>query len=221
MSIRSSRTWTLAGVAVLALAGTVWGLLNWTDDGESDLPAELTVESLKAQANEDPGRMMATLREASQREDLTEEQRRQAFGNMREVWQEQMTERVDEYFAAADGEKEALLDRHIDEFQERMKDWGQRRDEWEKERKEREAKRLEDGADTDEAKSDEEDAHDRTRSRWGSRTQQERKERSESRNPDQMARMMGYFSALRERASARGVTMWGGRGGYGSGGGRH
>ncbi len=211
MSIKSSRTWTLAAVAVLALGGTVWGVLGWTNDDEAGLPAELTVENLKAQAKEDPGKVMKTIREASSREDLTEEQRRKLFGNMREVMQTQMAERVDEYFAAADDEQEAILDRHIDESQERMKEWSQQREKREQERKEAEANADADEADKDENESDRKDMH----RRFGSRTQQQRKEHSESRNPDQLARMMAYFSAMRDRATARGITMWGGRGGSG------
>ena len=48
----------------------------------------------------------------------------------------------------------------------------------------------------------------------------ERKERSESRNPDQMARRMAYFSALQKRAAERGVQMPFGRGGRDGGPGR-
>ncbi len=213
MSIKSSRTWALAGVAVLTLGGTVWGLLSWTGDEESDLPAELTVENLKAQVKEDPGKAMETLREASRREDLTDEQRREVFSNLREVWQTQMAERVDEYFAAADDEKEALLDRHIDEFQERMKEWSQQREKREQERKEAEEK-----ADSDDA-DDKESVRERMHRGFGSRTQRERKEHSESRDPDQSARMMAYFTAMRARANARGISMWGGRGGSGGHGG--
>lgn len=216
MSIKSSRTWAMAGVVVLTLGGTVWGLLRWTGNEESDLPAELSLENLKAQVKEDPGKAMATIRGASRREDLTDEQRREVFSNMREVWQTQMTERVDEYFAAADDAKEALLDRHIDEFQKRMTEWSQQRERREQERKE--AEKTADSDDADEGESTREGMH----RRFGSRTQQERKEHSESRDPDVSARMMAYFSALRDRASARGISMWGGRGGSGGhGGGWH
>ena len=216
MSIKSSRTWALAAVAVLTLGGTVWGFLRWTSDDDAGLPAELTVENLKAQAKEDPGKAMQTIREASGREDLTDEQRRQVFSNMREVGRSQMAEHVDEYFAAADDEKEALLDRHIDEFQERMEGWSQQREKREQERKEAEAKADADDADKGEKESARQDMH----RRFGSRTQQQRKEHSESRDPDQSARMMAYFSAMRARATARGITMWGGRGGSGGSGGR-
>ncbi|MCH7702595.1 MAG: hypothetical protein IID37_13000 [Planctomycetes bacterium] len=215
MSIKSSRTWALAGIAVLTLGGTVWGLLRFADDDETNLPAELTVENLKAQVKEDPGKAMETIRQASRREDLTDEQRRKLFGNMREVWQAQMAERVDEYFAAADDEKEALLDRHIDEFQERMKEWSQQREKREQERKEAETKADSNDADKDEKESGAERMH----RRFGSRTQQERKEHSESRDPDSSARMMAYFTAMRARATARGISMWGGRGGSGGSGG--
>jgi hypothetical protein len=42
---------------------------------------------------------------------------------------------------------------------------------------------------------------------------QERKTRSESRDPDAMARRMAYFQALRARAAERGIPMPSGPGG--------
>lgn len=195
----SRRRVVLVGLGILAVGAGVWGFAVG-GDGEptSLLPAELSVESLQAQ-NMDPGK----LRETLQREELSEEQRRELRKNMREVWRSVMDERLAEYFAAADADRQAVLDRHIDEFQERRKQWEQRRKE-----------REEDEGDAEKRRED-------FRNQMASMSQQERKERSESRNPDQTAQRMAYFSALRDRMSARGIEMGGGgwRGGRGRGGG--
>ena len=49
---------------------------------------------------------------------------------------------------------------------------------------------------------------------FGQRSKQERKVFTESRNPDDMARTMPYFQAMRSRMSERGMQMPG-RGGHG------
>lgn len=199
---------------VLAIAGGVWGYSAWSGDASSEanaVPPELTVEALKTQMD-DPGKMMQTMRQTMRRDDLTDEQRAEVRRNMREVWQSTMDERVDEYFAAAtEKDKNVVLDRQIDEFQERMKEWETRRQEREREReREREAR----GRDGDADGQQTTESRDERRRQWrrfaGSQTREQRKARSESRDPDRTARWMVYFTAMRKRASERGVEMrWG------------
>ena len=57
---------------------------------------------------------------------------------------------------------------------------------------------------------------------FGQRSREERKERSETRDPDRAARQMAYFAAIRDRATQRGIKMpfgpgGGPRGGPGAG----
>jgi hypothetical protein len=196
----SSKIWIIAVAGAVVLGASVWGITSFAKrtDASPTLPPELTVEGLKAQRGE-PGKLMEVMRGAMDREDLTEEQRRQIRENMREVMQSTMRERVDEYFNASEDEKQAVLDRHIDEFQ-------QIREQWERRAKEREKE-------TDEQRKARED-------RRGGRsapTQEERKARSESRNPDQMARGMAYFGAMQARMAERGIKSPGP--GFGPGGG--
>lgn len=202
----------LAGL--LVVVGGVWGYSSWSGDEAPDpnaLPAELSVEALKAQVD-DPQKLRQTMRDTFRRDDLTEEQRTKLFQNMREVWQSSMDERVDEYFAAnTEEEKNVVLDRQVDELQERAKGWEKRRKEWQKERAAREKERQASGNQTD--------SQDR-RSAWrrnhsGGQTREQRKARSESRDPDKSAKRMAYFMALRNRASERGVEMF--RGPHGGG----
>ncbi|MCP4249918.1 MAG: hypothetical protein GY778_22980 [bacterium] len=202
---QSRKIWPFCAVGLLlAVVAVVWGVSAQTeDDPASTLPAELSVENLKAQMKDDPSK----LRETMHRDDLTEEQRRELHDNMRQVWRSGMDERVDAYYAAATQEdRDKLLDEQIDEFQDRSKEWAKRRAEREKRRKEREAAGEKEG---DEKESDRRD--------WRrERTREERKTDSESRNPDQMARRMGYFTALRKRMQERGIEGgWGGHGGHG------
>jgi hypothetical protein len=158
------------------------------------LPKELSVDSMKAQMSE-PGKLMQTMRDTLRREDLTDEQRRQAMQNSREVMRATMAQRVDEYFDAPEEDKTTVLDRHIDEFLARMA-------EWEKARSERPELS--------------EEERERMQNTFPPPTQEQRKARSESIDPDRMARAMAYFSAVRSRMGERGIKMPsrpGGRGG--------
>ena len=197
---RQQKVWMIGGLSVFAVAAvgaTLFSLQGEAKSG-SDLPEEFSVESLKARAGDErQGR--AAFRDLLRRDDLTDEQRREALRNMRELRRGTMADRVNEYFDAAEDDKNVVLDDHIDEFQRRM---AERRndEEWPSE-EEREA----------------------MRNLFRSRNQSERKADSESRNPDESARSMAYFSALRNRMNERGIQMrgrGGGGGGPGGGGGR-
>ena len=195
----SRRLWAVVGVGILAVAAVVWavaGRSGRADEkiGASTLPQELSADALKAQSAE-PGKMRATMREAMQRDDLTEEQRSELMRNARTVWRSAMQERVNEYFAAAPEDKGEVLDKHLEEFRRRMQEWEQRRKEEERKGEER----------------------PEFRGMFGAQSRQERKAQSESRDPDDMARGMAYFSALRQRANERGMQLP--RGGPGSRGG--
>jgi hypothetical protein len=202
---KSTTAFSTTRFAVVVLGGaaltvaSVWGVTRVARRAEAapSLPKEYTVEALKAKVD-DPGAMMGTVREAMRSEELTDEQRRELMGNMREVWRQTMLARVDEYYSAPPEEQVAVLDRHIDRFVEQMKQWEERR------------KELEKNGELD---------RERMGQMFTPPTQQERKERSENRNPDQLARTMAYFMAAQSRMSERGIKMPGGFGGRGMGGG--
>lgn len=202
---RSPTAWIIAASSLVVVSGGVWAFTRGEANAGVAVPKELSVVALKAQAKEDPGKMRDTMRETMQREDLTEEQRKQVGENMRKVWESFMQERVDEYYAAkTDDERNAVLDKQIDEFEQRRKEWEDRRKEQEK----KDAKKADPNAPRP--------------GPFGPQSREERKERAESRNPDQMARQMAYFSAMRQRMSERGISPPsfgpGGRGGPGGGG---
>lgn len=193
---------TLA-LVLLPIGGAVaWYRHDPDASKPSLLPKELSVESLKA-ASDKPEKMMATMRDSFRREDLTDEQRRELRRNMREVWRSRTTQRVNEYFSASSDEADAVLDRHLDELVSSMQAMRAARQERQKVTKQ-------DGSQTD---------RQNWRGRMGSRSQQDRKESSESRNPDETARAMLYFNNLRARAADRGIEWPGRGGGRGFGGG--
>lgn len=201
-SSNKNRVWVIAAVVGLAGAAGVWGLAATGGDAtaEPDVPRDLTVDALKEQAK-NPVQMFENMRGLRDREDLTDEQRQQVRRNVWQVMRATLDERMEQYYAAAPEDQNAVLDAQIDQFQSMRDSWAQRR-------KEREARR---------------EGGERPEGSWRRETtQQERKERSEGRNPDQMARRMAYFSAIRARAMQRGIDMPRGRGGPGGrrGGGR-
>ncbi len=154
------------------------------------LPKEYTVDALKATST---GQGFDTFRQIMEREDLTEEQRRQAMDNAREVMEKRMEDRMNEYFTAPEDEKKKLLDKSIDEF--------------EKMRKEREARDAEREKMSEEEKEKERQKwKDRMGNRDKNSTQAERKNRSESRSADKQGKRMAYFSAMQERMKERGIT---------------
>ena len=198
---------TMIGIAVACMLGAgaaVWGLTrSKTESGKPgvDVPKEFQVASLKESPPE-RRRGFETMRDVIERQDLTDDQRRQIMDNMREVFEERERKRLDEYFKASDEKKKEILDKDIDEMQERMKEWEKRRAEM--------------------SEQDREKARERMRGLWGGQnaSREERKNRSESRNPDDRARRMAYRQAMEGRMKERGITppQWGGpRGGGGRG----
>ncbi len=194
---------------VVLVGGGVWAVSSGIDEPKGpEIPQDLTVDAMKKQANEDPTKLMDRMDEVRRGDDLSDEQRQQVRRNMRTVWRDEMNKRMDEYFAAtSEEEKNAILDRQIDEFQKFREQMRERR---EQRRAEREAN-GEDGEKDGEG--------DGPPWRRGNQTRDQRQNRSEGRSPDQMAKMMTYFGAMRARASARGIQMGGppGRGGRGGG----
>lgn len=196
------RNWTLGGaVLLLALSAGAWALLRGSGNEASALPDKYSVDHLKSL--KDPREARELVRGAMQNDSLTDEQRKELRKNMRAAFEARMRERVDAYFAASDEDKPKVLDEQIDEFVEQMK-------KWEEARKEEEKNEKKDG----------EKDQSNFRNFFASASKQDRKEMSESRNPDDMARGMTYFSAMQSRMKERGIQPPRGPGGPGGGGGR-
>ena len=185
--------WTLLPIVLPFVGLVVWAMTRISgDNGEKkNDAAEFSREALTRRI-EEPGGPRHLFRELANREDLSDEQRRAALASLRSIRQERMKERIDEYFAAAEEDRPQILDQHIDELQARFQQFAGR-----------------DGG----PPQPDEATRESFRRLFGSRSQQERKADSESRNPDDTARGMAYFSALRGRMEERGISLPRGRGG--------
>jgi hypothetical protein len=219
---------------VLLLAAGVWGVVAHSSSKVS-LPKDLSVEALQAQSD-DPGKVMDRVHQAMTSGNLTDEQRHALWGNVHTVMEAQMNKRMDEYFTAPEAQRRVILDRHIDEMQIRMKEFEQRRAQFEQERQARGAAGQGTGpglppggtgggrgtgpvAGTAGGRGPGPGPGGqaggpmggpdggRRGDRFGPPSRQERKVRSESRDPDQMARRMTYFTAMRKRAEERGIEL--------------
>ncbi|QDV92489.1 hypothetical protein RAS2_36080 [Phycisphaerae bacterium RAS2] len=214
-----SKTFVIAGAVVALLGGGAWAVAHFSGGAKeaeatpAALPEEYTVEKIKEAAKEDPAVVMDRMRNFMDRTDLTEEQREQARKNMNEARDQMMGQHVDEYFAAkTDDEKNAVLDKHIDEMQKFMKAMEERR------RQEEEKEAAE--GDDPEKKAEREKRREEMRNRWANRSQAERKTDSETRDPNKSAQRMAYIGAMMRRSAERGIQMprFGGPGGRGPGG---
>ncbi len=196
----------IVAVACMTGAGAaVWGLTRSKSEPEKpqvEVPKEFQVASLKE--IQSPQRGFETMRQVMEREDLTDDQRRQIMENMRALREERERQEMDEYFKASEEKRKQILDKNIDEMQERWKEMEKRR--------------------AENPNPPNEQMRERMRNLWGggNASREERKSRSESRNPDDRARRMAYRQAVEGRMKERGITppQWGGPGGRGGGGGR-
>ncbi len=225
----------IATAATLVLATGVWGVATFSRGKKTTLPKEI-VQKIKAESN-DPGKVMQTVHEAMDRKDLTEEQRHELWQNVHNVMEARMDQRMNDYFAANETQRKAILDRDIDEMQARMKEWQQRR-----------AQRERDGATrgpgstggpgggqrggspavaggrpggaSASAAPGPNQGGPRGGDHRGPPSRDQRMRRTQSRDPDQAARRMAYFTALHARAQERGIQMPGPMGGPGGRGGQ-
>lgn len=220
--------WWLIGAAVLLLAGSTWAVTAMVKHRKSALPKDLTAEALKTDSAKDPHQVFERVHEAMSKGNLSEEQRHQVWENAREAMEARMDERIDTYFAAkTDLEKQAVLDRDLDEMQAHMKEWQQRRAQWQQQRAAQggsggSAGRPSAGPGGGGPGGGPGPAGGPSVSGGGDRrggpgghqhSRQERKTRSESRDPNKRAQRMAYFTAMGQRAQQRGLSMPFGGGG--------
>jgi len=212
----TKRQSALVAACAVLVGAVVFAVVALTGDDKAELPKELSKEALQA-AMENPEQMREKMREAFERQDLTDQQRAQLRQNIRQVMFQQMNQRLDEYFTADKSARQAILDRHLDEMQKRMKEWQQneRRNprDGENRRSSAGTGRPGDGSGRGPGMGSGGPGGGRGRGgfdrdgRGGIPPSEMRKQRSESRDPDAHARRMAYFTALRQRAEERGIEM--------------
>lgn len=199
-----SRKGLFSIVVILALGGSVWGVARMSRSEKPTLPKELSAQALKAQADGDPAKLMNRVHDAMRNGNLTEQQRHELWQNVRQIHEAQMDKRIGEYFAAGTSQRQAILDRQLDEMQVRMREMEQRRAQWEQERQAQSANGQpaagQNGTAGNGPNGNRPGSH-------GGPSHAQRKTHSESRDPDQTARRSAYFTALRQRADERGIQM--------------
>ncbi|MCB9851008.1 MAG: hypothetical protein H6817_09940 [Phycisphaerales bacterium] len=231
MTTHSKRLVAIGGVTVVMLGAGVF-LARGTLFHEPDA-AEQLIAQVRDTPEDQRFDQMREIRDKAR--DLPDEQREKFREGMHGMFEDMINTRVDEYEnATTEEEKVAILDKHLDEFQQFRKRMEEER---ERRRKEREASgesgeggnggRPGDGAGPPEGGPPGDGNGPGARSgrgpggSRGAPSVAERKQRMEGGNPDAQARRMRYFTKLMARAKERGMDMPGpgGRGGRGGPGG--
>lgn len=207
------RTWTMiaCGVGVMALGSAAWAWYRGlppapnadpkrivayvaTEDF-AQLPPDKKQSYLDAVSN-DPGKYFQAARESN----LSDQQRHEAMGNF---FMARAEAEADKYFAlAADADRDAYLDKLIDEMEQRRAQWAGRM-----------------GAGGSGAQRPQGEARPGGRAdggsagghgNWGSAERQ--KSRMEKIPPGARAKMAEFRKAMRDRRAARGLPPFGGHG---------
>ena len=218
---RKSRAPLLGILAVVAAAVLAGGIYLAVYAGQPDLREDLTsgdvdrmrlalanteTESLRGQEAHQTRQLtieamskmpVADLMALWQDESLSQEQRRQMAENMRVIMMSYMTDFAEEYFSAPPQDKEALLDKRMDEwkeFMDRMREYNEAHKDDPEYQKRREQER------------------ERRREQWRRRSKEDRKQQMAEMTPDQQAKMMYVWTQMQKRAKERGMDMGWGRG---------
>jgi hypothetical protein len=217
MSFPSSpKSFVFMALILAGVGAGAWGVVHYSGkttqvaDGPQ-IPDEYSLEKIKAAMKEDPTSRRDKMREFWERKDLTDEQREKIGDNLRQVMEEEQDTRINDYFSASPEDREKILDKQIDEMEQRRKEFEARRAEEEK--KER----------TEEDEKEREKRREEWRKRAANQTPAQRQAATEGRNPDKSAKRMEYMAAMQKRMAARGIQPprfgpGGGRGGPGGGG---
>jgi len=135
--------WGILSVSLVLICCIAW--VFWPGKGHGQLDPKLVPiqqqmrklhDSESGLTDTDRDRIRGELRE--QIDALAPEERHQLFASGREEMhrrmQQMMEARLDEFFTAPPGQRNAVLDRHIGEMEQRMRDMEQRRREWQQRR---------------------------------------------------------------------------------------
>jgi len=204
----------IIAVAVIGFLGLGAGIWRFTESKHEDakpkvdIPKEFTIAALK---NTPPEQGFDTFRKAMEREDLTEEQKRQIRENADEVREKFIDDRINDYFASPKEDRNKILDKQIDEMEKFRKRMEEERDKREAERDQM----------TEEQRQKERERWQKMREGRPEPTQAERKTFTESRSAGKTAQRMAYRQAMSDRMKERGIEppRWGGPGGPGGRGG--
>ena len=154
-------------------------------------------------------------RRALPTDNLSDEQRRKLRENMRNAWEQQMDDRMKQFFELSPEKRTAYLDQMIDRMQQRMRDRGNRPDRPDGPRSRPaggSARARPDSTNRTNAAGNTPNGQ-RGSGRGRRRFDPSRmKDRIESTSPEQKARRAEFRKALRKRMEERGITFGGRRG---------
>jgi len=194
---------SIVTVAVLvagyfATAGLIGGVESELTSGDANRVVDALAEADDSmlEAEDVQRRALDTLKDAPidvvfdklRDKSLTDEQRDKLESNLRELMFASMQRNVNEYMNATPDQRDAIMDRHLDEwdeFREKMRAYREKHKddpEYQKLREERRERRRP--------------------------SKEERRDWMENRSPDQQARMWHYMMKMRKRAQERGED-WG------------
>lgn len=127
-----------------------------------------------------------------QSKDLTDEQREALEQNMRDLMMEDMNQKVDEFLNAPEDQRDEIMDRHLDEWQEFMRKMSEYRE------------KNKDNPEYQEYR-------ERQRAQRSAPSKEDRKQWMEGTSPERFGRMMQYWVKMQSRAKERGMEMGPGR----------
>lgn len=182
----------LIGVGIVAVGGAAWGFLGKSTPEKRVVPVPEPFQLKNMQAKMDqPGEMKRLFTSAAY-QGLTKAQQHQVIQNKGAAYEQMWEDRLDDYFEAEEAEREAILDEHLDDL----------------------AASLNRGAKQEQGKTKKQASYEEGKGQKkssGDWSRQERKAKSESVNPDKLARQIAYKHAMTQRADARGIDLWGGK----------
>jgi hypothetical protein len=169
--------------ALTLLVTVALGALLWsrTRDTTPAVPEAFTVDNIRART--DQPAEMKRLFDSEEYKTLTPEQRQVVHKNKAEAYGSKTRAKVDEYSNAPPDQRNAILDRHIDELLEQIR-------------------QKKAAAESEDARAAGKDKGKGGGKNW---TREQMKAKSESTSPDDMARIMAYKAAMDQRMRARGL----------------
>jgi hypothetical protein len=194
-----TKWWIAGGAAVIALAGAVGAWMMWErPDPQVEQLLQLQQQVFNERTWDLPEAERDRLRQQfqDQMDRLSDAQREEVWSQMGQTFMQRMDDRIQEYFALPESERVAFLDREIDRWEDRRREWGSRQG----------------GVSSPVAGGS--GAPNRGGDGWWGRGPRDnspegrdarRRARLDRTTPEQRARRSAYFEALRERREQRGL----------------
>jgi hypothetical protein len=209
-----SRTkwWVLVVVLAMAAGGATWAF--WPNGEQGPSKEVVALQDQMQKLRETGANLNAQQRDAlrgqirQQIEALPPEQRRQLFESGRERFRQQMMQHIDEYLNVPPAQRNAILDRHIDEMEQRMRQWRQSRGQGGPRPGAGRGPGGPPGPRVASAGSIGRPRGPRGPAFTPEQRNERRRRRLDATTPEQRAKVSEYIRAIRERRKERGLPDW-------------